>query len=81
MTSLCPTSETRVYTRRIGDDMDVARSRRDGSPMPPCPPLSRTAQLQGHLLLHGQGLRLATGYSARYDQTLRVGDAVMTRKA
>ncbi len=28
----------------------------------------------------GKGFGLATGYSARYDQTLRVGDAVMTAK-
>ncbi len=39
--SLCPTTETRVYTRRIGDEMEAARSRRTAAPIPLCRPPSR----------------------------------------
>ncbi len=79
--SLCPTSETRVYTRRIGDDMDVARSRRDGSPYAALPAaFTHRNSYKATCSCTGKGFGLATGYSARYDQTLRVGDAVMTAK-
>ncbi len=79
--NLCPASETRVYTRRIGDDMDVARSRRDGTPYAALPAaFTHRNSYQAGCSCTGKGVGLATGYSARYDQTLRVGDAVMTAK-
>jgi hypothetical protein len=79
--SLCPASETRVYTRRIGDEMDVARSRRDGSPYAALPAaFTHRNSYKASCSCTGKGVGLATDYSARYDQTLRVGDAVMTAR-
>ncbi len=79
--SLCPASETRVYTRRIGDDMEVARALRDGKPYAALPAaFTHRNSYKAACSCTGKGPGLATGYSARYDQTLRVGDAVMTAK-
>ncbi len=79
--SLCPATETRVYSRRIGDDMEVARSLRDGKPYAALPAaFTHRNSYKAACSCTGKGVGLATEYSARYDQTLRVGDAVMTAK-
>lgn len=76
--SLCPAAETRVYARRIGDEMELSRNR-EGRPYARLATAFRhRATFDAACSCTGQGLGLATDRPVSQDATLRLGDAVMT---
>jgi hypothetical protein len=79
--SLCPTSETRVYTGQVGAEIEDARARDTGR---------RYAAMSGALSYRKgvsdtctcstSGFGLTTATTVLNDRTLRAGDIVMTQK-
>lgn len=77
--NLCPAAETRLYTRRVGDEMDDGRSRKDGRRYAQLPAaFKHRSTYDPACSCTGAGRGLATNLSASRDATLRAGDAVMT---
>ena len=77
--SLCPAAETRLFSRRIGDEMDEGRDRATGRRYSALPAaFKHRAAYSASCSCTGEGLGLATNFPVSRDPTLRVGDAVMT---
>jgi hypothetical protein len=78
---LCPTSETKLFIGQVGADMDDARSRQNGRRY------AQTANAFAYRTsfdkscsCNASGAGLTTDASVFRDQTLKVGDVVMTQK-
>jgi Protein of unknown function (DUF2865) len=79
--SLCPTSETRVYTGQIGADIEDARARESGRRYAAMSSaLSYRKGVSDTCTCSTSGFGLTTAASVAYDRTLRAGDIVMTQK-
>ncbi|MGL4241031.1 MAG: DUF2865 domain-containing protein [Beijerinckiaceae bacterium] len=78
---LCPTSETRVYVGEIGSDIDSARARQTGRRYAQMrDAFAYRTSLSASCSCSASGFGLTNETSLSRDQTLRVGDAVMTNK-
>jgi len=79
--NLCPATETRVYMRRVGDEMDEARALLDGRRYAALPAaFDHRNAAKSACSCTGAGSGLATTVPSYLDKTLRVGDIVVTSK-
>jgi hypothetical protein len=77
--SLCPAAETRLFSRRIGDEMDEGRDRATGRRYSALPAAFQHRNVYNAACsCTGEGVGLATNFPVTRDPTLRIGDAVMT---
>lgn len=79
--SLCPTSETKVYTGQIGAEIEDARARDTGRRYASLSTaLSYRRAVSESCACNTSGVGLTTAASVAGDRTLRPGDIVMTQK-
>jgi hypothetical protein len=78
---LCPTSETKLYVGQVGGEMDDARARHNGRRYAQMGnAFAYRTSLSKSCACNAQGVGLTTDASVYRDQTLKVGDVVMTDK-
>jgi Protein of unknown function (DUF2865) len=78
---LCPTAETKLYVGQVGSDIDEARSRQNGRRYAAMGnAFAYRTSFNNACSCNASGAGLTTEASVYRDQTLRVGDVVMTAK-